>query len=120
MSDLRASFERAVARLREALAEPATAMNRDAAIQRFEFCFELGWKFLQKSLRFVGIECSSPRACLQAGFRQGWLPEEPWLAMLTDRNLTSHTYDEVLAQQVYERLRLHLPAFESLLRDVPE
>jgi nucleotidyltransferase substrate binding protein (TIGR01987 family) len=114
------SLERAVERLREALAAPATPLNRDAAIQRFEFCFELGWKHLQHTLRFVGIECSSPRACLKAAFRQGWLEEEPWLSMLTDRNLTSHTYDEALAQQVYGRLRAHLPTLEGLLRNVPE
>jgi len=31
----------AVARLHEVLAQPETDVSRDAAIQRFEFCFEL-------------------------------------------------------------------------------
>jgi hypothetical protein len=34
--------------------------------------------------------------------------------MLADRNLTSHTYDEELAQAVYDRLGAYLP----LLRDL--
>ncbi len=47
----------------------------------------------------------------------GWLPDEKaWLAMLADRNLTSHTYDEELAQAVYSRLPQHLLLLQQLQR----
>ena len=47
----------------------------------------------------------------------GWLTdEEAWLVMLADRNLTSHTYDEELAQAVYSRLLQHLFLLQELNR----
>jgi nucleotidyltransferase substrate binding protein (TIGR01987 family) len=105
----------AIDRLDEALAMEPSDVVRDAAIQRFEFCFELAWKALQQRLREEGLDCASPKSCLTQAHRQGWLEEEPWLAMLEDRNLTSHTYDEALAQKVYDRLNEHLPALRSLV-----
>jgi hypothetical protein len=44
---LRADFEKAVARVDEALALPKDPVVRDAAIQRFEISFELCCKFLK-------------------------------------------------------------------------
>jgi hypothetical protein len=49
-ASLRADFERATARLAEALALPKDAIVRDSAIQRFEISFELCWKFLKAYL----------------------------------------------------------------------
>ena len=114
MSELGHSFARAVDRLAEALDEPETSLSRDGAIQRFEFCFELGWKLMQKALRREGVDVRSPRGSLRAAFQQGWIEEEPWLAMLSDRNLTSHTYDEELALAVYSRLGGHLDALRHV------
>ncbi len=79
----------AVDRLREALQAPETSLNRDAAIQRFEFCFELAWRAIQKIAREEGMDCSSPKGCLKLAFKTNWIAGEgSWLAMLNDRNLT--------------------------------
>ena len=40
--------------------------------------------------------------------------------MLADRNLTSHTYDEALAQAVYSRLRQHLSLLQELKNTLSE
>jgi nucleotidyltransferase substrate binding protein (TIGR01987 family) len=114
MNELLKSLVNAVARLGEVLEEPESSVVRDAAIQRFEFCFELGWKTAQKVLRGQGIDVASPRSTLKACFAQGWVDEAAWLAMLEDRNLTSHTYDQELAAKVYARLRGHHGALEKL------
>jgi len=119
VSELRDSLASAIVRLDEALAAPQTSLTRDAAIQRFEFCVELAWKFLQKRLRDQGVSCASPRGCLKEAHSQGWIEEGPWLAMLQDRNLTSHTYDEQLAMQVYSRLAGYLPPLNALLAALP-
>ena len=50
-ADALGAFERALQRFREVLAEPETTVVRDAAIKRFEFTFELGWKAAQRFLR---------------------------------------------------------------------
>lgn len=120
MNRRRESFTKAVGRLGEALAGPVDALRRDASIQRFEFCFELAWKCVQEAARAEGLDCASPKDCMRTAYRKNWLQDERgWLAMLEDRNRTSHTYDERLAAEVYERLAKHLVLLESLLAALP-
>ena len=58
----------AAARLDEVAALPETDIVRDAAIQRFEFTFELVWKTLQLYLEHEGFEAAGPRAVLKRAF----------------------------------------------------
>ena len=61
---------------------------------------------VQEAARNEGRDCFSPKSCLREAFALDWLQDEgAWLVMLADRNLTSHTYDEELAQAVYTRLK---------------
>jgi nucleotidyltransferase substrate binding protein (TIGR01987 family) len=112
----REAFAAAIARLREVLKQPENDVSRDAAIQRFEFCFELAWKSIQERARDEGLDCQSPKGCLQVAFKTSWIAnEQGWLAMLEDRNRTSHTYDEDLAKAVFRRLPNYLPLLDALL-----
>jgi nucleotidyltransferase substrate binding protein (TIGR01987 family) len=116
-----ALLRRAVARLASALAQPKDEFVRDSAIQRFEFTFELSWKTLKTYLELQGLEARSPRAAIREAFATGLLPEDPgWLAMVELRNLTSHTYEEELAEQVYAALPQALARFEALLSRLEE
>lgn len=108
--------QRAVARLADALAQPETEFVRDAAIQRFEFSFELAWKATQAVATLEGQDCPSPRTALSTAWRNGWLDDEAaWLEMLEDRNRTSHTYRDALAKDVFSRLSHHLPRLQQRL-----
>ena len=102
---------RASDRLDEALAIPQDApLAVDGTIQRFEFTFELCGKALKDALREEGIEAPSPKAALRAAFGIGWLDDEAaWLAMLDDRNLTSHAYREEEAAEIYGRIQNNAP-----------
>ncbi|MDN5862596.1 MAG: nucleotidyltransferase substrate binding protein [Salinisphaera sp.] len=109
-------FERAVARLADALAQPKDEYLRDSAIQRFEFTFELAWKVLKRYLAAQGVEARSPRAAIRGAFEVGLLPDDPgWLAMLDLCSLTTHTYDERIAEQIYAELPDVLMRFQGLL-----
>lgn len=98
------------ARLAEAVAQPESELIRDATIQRFEFSFEVVWKTLKLYLERQGHECGGPRPTLKKAFVENLIssPEEAdlWLQMLEDRNLTSHAYDEALANQIYGHIAL--------------
>ena len=86
MTKRRQALASALARLREVLAQPENDVSRDAAIQRFEFCFELAWKAIQERARDEGMDCQSPKSCLKLAFKNSWILDEPaWLAMLVDR-----------------------------------
>lgn len=104
-SSLLDDFSRATERLAEALAQAEDEFIRDAAIQRFEFSFELAWKSIQAVAREYGQDCGSPRTAFGTALRNGWIRDEAaWLDMMEARNRTSHTYREALAQQVFAEL----------------
>lgn len=109
------ALEIALDRLTEALDAPETSLNRDASIQRFEFCFELAWRTVQGHARGEGFDCRSPKGCFKLAFQQGWIEDEKaWLLMLGDRNLTAHTYNETTAIEIYKRLPGHLNVLRQL------
>ncbi len=79
--------------------------NIDATIQRFEFSVELFWKALKYLLAEKGTEVRYPRDVLQEAYAGKLIDQESrWLAMLKDRNLTSHTYNEELADDIYAHI----------------
>lgn len=99
-------FLRAVARLREAVDAAPTVFVRDALLQRFEFCWELGWKAGKGWLLRQGVTSNTPRAVYEGLLSAGILEDgNRWSHLQRLRNLTSHTYDEALAEQVAADLR---------------
>ena len=100
-------YHRAMKRLRVAVnSKPdANGIYLDATIQRFEFCFELAWKLMKAMLDYEGIEASSPRSSIREGWKQAMIDNaEDWLQMQEQRNLSSHTYNESTAQDIYEKI----------------
>ena len=98
-------LDRALSRLEAALARPEDDILLDACVLRFEFSFELAWKAIQRHARTEGLDCASPRECFRVAFRLGLVEDDPrWMAMVEDRNRTSHTYDEATARAVYQAL----------------
>jgi len=90
-------------------------IQRDAAIQRFEFTFELAWKALKDLYYEKGIDLNSPKDVFRHVFASGDIQDEKiWLEMLKDRNLTSHTYNEPLACEVLAHLPKYFNALNSL------
>ncbi len=115
-------FQTAVQRLEESLGFDASknSVFRDASIQRFEFCFDLCWKLLKRVLQSKGIEAKNPKDVFRSSFQQGWLSEgdDFWSEMIEDRNLTSHTYHEPTAIEVYADLPKYLNAYQRLTKDL--
>jgi len=89
--------------------QPFSIIIRDAAIQRFEYTFEAFWKYIKDYLRVKeGLVCNSPKSCFRELFSVGVITEDETvklLEMTDDRNMTSHTYKEKVAQIIYGRLQ---------------
>ena len=111
-------YNTALGRFEEVLAKDAKKEDAfiDASIQRFEFCFELSWKMLKRALQVEGLLVNTPREAFAEALKQGWLVEGDafWMTMIESRNLSSHTYREEMARQVYELLPRYLLAFKNL------
>ena len=100
-------LKKALEKLKEALALDKTDIVRDSIIKRFEFTVELSWKALQRFLSISGIsEVLTPKNVFREGSRLGLVDDpEAWIRFVDARNLSSHTYKESLAEEVYARAR---------------
>ncbi|WP_432823391.1 nucleotidyltransferase substrate binding protein [Trichloromonas sp.] len=79
---------------------------RAGVIQNFEFTFELCWKFIQRWIRLNrSPEDAEPlvrKDLFRMAARYGLVSDPTlWFDYAEARNLTSHTYDENRAQEVY-------------------
>lgn len=119
-------FSKVLHRLEEVLSlQDKNPIVRDSAIQRFEFLFDLAWKTLKLYLEEVhGLECRSPKSCIRFAYSLGLIEhDEYWLRICDYRNLTSHTYDEELADRVFEelpRVFSYMKRLYSVLSEEPE
>ena len=112
-------FERALLRLEEALAQPKNDFIRDSVIQRFEFSIELAWKSAKKQL---GLTDTAPKMIIRDLAQQGLISDPlRWFGFLEARNLSSHSYNEGVAEQIYSTAKEALPdlkAFAERLRRI--
>ncbi len=109
--------QRALTSLVALASEPYSTVVRDASIQRFEYTVEAVWKAAKAVLADrYGVDVASPKAVVRAAMENGLLTEEQArlaLAMVDHRNLTSHTYNEALADEIFAAL----PAYRALMQD---
>jgi len=111
------TFTKALQSLEAIYLKPMNAdrSNVDATIQRFEFTIELAWKWLKDYFLEHDIVLHYPKEVLQEAYRVQLIDHEMvWLSMLKDRNLTSHTYDETLADAIYHRIKEYVPVLRQL------
>ena len=115
------NFSRALALLREAMANGPSALNqleKEGVIQRFEYCFELAWKTVKDYMEANGIVFAvvMPRQVLKEAYAAKVIEEgQVWIAMLDHRNLLSHTYNPAVFEEAVEAIhRQYLPAMEQL------
>ena len=89
-------------RLEDSLQQPFTEYMQDSIIQRFEFTFELLWKTLKYYLEVQWFNEKTPRNVLKKSFEIDIIEDiDLFLDMIDVRNQTSHTYDVILAWEVY-------------------
>lgn len=97
-----ADYLKAVSQLEKAVGKPKDEFLRDSVIRRFEFTHELAWKMLKLRLEAEDIFVKTPRETLQAALQAGLIEDgNAWSDLQKMRNLTSHTYNEQLADDVY-------------------
>lgn len=113
------SLQKAISQLEEAIeyCQSDLAKNdarmaqhlRAAAIQAFEFTYELSYKMLKRFLEATepnpaSVDEMSFNEIIRKGFEKGLLQSElaDWKEFRKDRGTTSHTYNEDKARDVFE------------------
>jgi len=123
-----APLGKAIARLREGLdalrREPENTLYRDGVIQRFEFTYGLCASMLERYLRSNATVTLEQKPTFPALIRtasesgllnSGW---DVWFDFRKARNLTSHIYNEEVAQQVITQIPAFALEAEFLLKEL--
>jgi nucleotidyltransferase substrate binding protein (TIGR01987 family) len=112
------NYKRALKTLEEAMqAPPASKLERDGIIQRFEYCLEISWNSAKKVLEYQGYKTDTPRNVFRELAKIGWIdnPEE-WIEYLEARNKTSHMYHEEIANELFKLVPQFLKSSQHLSR----
>ena len=117
------NFQKALLTLTEAVdlskQRALTRLEQQGLIQGFEFTHELAWNVLKDYLEEQGIVgiIGSKNATREA-FKNALIQDgETWMEMIRARNLTSHTYNTELAEEISQNILNHFyPAFAQMAR----
>ena len=111
------NYEKSFLLLKDAISLLSPSIIEKAgSIQFFETTFELSWKLLKDYLTYVGYDVKSPRASIKTAFSTGIIQNgDLWIEALMDRNLTTHTYDEKIAEEIHRKIiSCYFPLLETL------
>lgn len=114
------NYEKALRLLHEALVDVDALSNleKEGAVQRFEFTVELAWKTLKDYLEHSGVvlEQNTPKTVVKQAFAAKIISDgQLWIDMLDCRNRMSHIYDEEkFDQAVREMAERFLTGFDEL------
>ena len=113
-------FKKALQSLKKAIEQPKNEFTRDAAIQRFEYTYELSWKMLKRYLKTeANIDEFNVKNIFRKAARMKLIESaEHWFEYQKVRNLTSHTYNEKTAEETYRVIQKFLPDAEKLLENL--
>jgi len=105
------SYEKALTSLQRVLERSRTVPGdediRDACIQRFEYTYELAFKMLKRQLEqelpsSEELDRLPFKELIRVGAERGLITvPERWFDYRDKRNITSHTYDEEKAREVF-------------------
>jgi len=98
------SFLKARDKFEEYRIDMMTERDRAGAIQAFEFTYELAWKTIRRILKMQGIpspDISSPKSWIREAAKIGLVSNpKMWFEFITIRNLTIHTYNELMPEKI--------------------
>ena len=100
---------------------------RAGAIQAFEFTYELSIRMIQRYLEQVSanpaeVDRLEFRSLIRRASEQGLLQSDlsAWMEHRRNRGLTSHVYNEAMAERVFQAAREFLGEVRHLLREFQE
>lgn len=98
-------------------------MIKEGLIQRFEYTHELAWNVMKDYAVYQGNSQvgGSRDATREALVLQLITDGEIWMDMILSRNLSSHTYNEGTANEIYGKiLQLYFPLFIKFEKTMDE
>jgi len=99
--------------------ENLNEIEKAGLIQFFEVGFELAWKVMKDYLVSEGYEVKSPRETIKQAYQYGLIEDGTlWLEALEKRNLSAHTYDESILDELEKLIVYSYYPMMEKLKDV--
>ena len=98
--------------------KPLSDLEKQGVIQAFEFTHELAWNVLKDYFEYQGTtSITGSRDASREAFQKGLISSgDVWMEMIKSRNLTSHTYNLSIANEITTKaLTEYFEAFSELL-----
>jgi len=106
--------------LKANLSKPRTNFNRAGLIKLFELAYEQAWKILKKVLmENYSIDTIGSKDTFREASKAGLIDDcERWLGFVVDRNLTVHTYQSSVADEIIDNLDEFVEELEILIQNL--
>lgn len=89
-------------------------MIKEGLIQRFEYTHELAWNVMKDYAKYQGnTNIEGSRDATREAFQLQLVSDgKIWMDMIGSRKVTSHTYNEDTAEEIYSKImKEYYPAF---------
>jgi len=102
------NYTRAFNRLKDAVSlngeRQLSDLEKQGLIQAFEFTHELAWKVIKDYFVEQGNnEITGSRDAVRSAFKNELIIDgEGWMKMIVSRNMSSHTYDNDIANEIVD------------------
>jgi nucleotidyltransferase substrate binding protein (TIGR01987 family) len=93
-----------------------TDLEKQGVIQAFEFTHELAWNVIKDYFEYQGnSSINGSRDATREAFQKNLISQgDVWMEMVKSRNLTSHTYNKKIAEDIVDKaIRLYVPVFKD-------
>lgn len=108
-------FTRALEQLKKFIAHgELNEFETQGLIKSFEYTYELAWKTIKDYFEEQGeTNITGSRDAIRLAFQRALIENgELWMEMLKTRNLTSHTYNEDIADEIAHKIvAIYFPMF---------
>ena len=106
LSNFRRAFASLAAAVGLARARSLSDLEKQGLIQAFEFTHELAWNVMRDYFVYQGnTAITGSRDAVREAFSKGLVDDgEGWMQMINSRNLTSHTYNQAVADEIVARI----------------
>jgi len=114
------NFQKALFQLEQAVilreSRELSNLEKQGTIRAFEFTHELAWKTLKDFLQTRGnVEIYGSLDAIREAFKSGLIHDgETWMEMIESRNLSRHTYNETVANEIIEKIVSYVVLFAEL------
>ncbi len=120
-----ANYKKALLQLQNAVELSAqralSNLEKQGAIQAFEFTHELAWNVLKDYLQDQGNQnIKGSKDATREAFKVALIADgEAWMAMIQSRNISSHTYNEHIAEALVAVIvEQYFPLFVALRKEM--